>query len=144
MWSGTEPGSGTRSPGMPGSPSAPARWRGRARMSSKVGSSEQACAGSHQAFSTSWHCGLPDSMGISRPSGPAVDSQARLRDDLENEGTPHAARIDMKRKGLAWASTFPGFCIHHEAIFFDYEQKKGIQTDQHVVLQIYRTVCREI
>jgi hypothetical protein len=50
----------------------------------------------------------------------------------------------MKRKGLARASTFPGFCVHHEAIFFDYEQKKGLQTDQHVVLQIYRTVCREI
>lgn len=30
-----------------------------------------------------------DSMEIPRPFGPAVDSRARLRDDLENEDTPN-------------------------------------------------------
>jgi hypothetical protein len=47
-----------------------------------------ACAGSRQAFSTSWPCGSQDSMGASRHSGPAVASWSRLPDDLQNGGRP--------------------------------------------------------
>jgi hypothetical protein len=71
-----------------GSPWGPARWRERAIMSFKVGSSERACAGSSQAFSTSWRCVSPDSTGSSRYFGLAADSRSRPRHHLQNEGTP--------------------------------------------------------
>ena len=39
------------------------------------------------------------------------------------------------------ATTFPGFCSEHEAIFKDYENNKKLTEDIHYIKQIYRTVC---
>ena len=52
--------------------------------------------------------------------------------------------LDMKRIGIRDASTFPGFCERHEAIFAEFETKKKMSSDRHYLLQTFRTLCREI
>ncbi len=52
--------------------------------------------------------------------------------------------LDMKRIGIRDASTFPGFCECHEAIFAEFETKKKMSSDRHYLLQAFRTLCREI
>ncbi len=52
--------------------------------------------------------------------------------------------LDMKRIGIRDASTFPGFCERHEAIFAEFETKKKMSSERHYLLQTYRTLCREI
>mgnify|MGYP000941379709 FL=1 len=47
----------------------------------------------------------------------------------------------MTKVGIREASTFPGFCEKHELEFSCYENKK---TDKEALLQIFRTICREI
>lgn len=48
------------------------------------------------------------------------------------------------RVGLNDASTFPGFCQRHEAVFQEFETTCGIKTERDISLQIFRTICREI
>lgn len=52
-------------------------------------------------------------------------------------------RLVAGRKGLDLASTFPGFCTKHEAIFDVFEAKATLVTTRDVVLQLYRSACRE-
>ena len=49
----------------------------------------------------------------------------------------------LDKIGINLASTFPGFCTVHEAIFQDFEEKNQFNTTQHFNLQLYRTICRE-
>lgn len=53
-------------------------------------------------------------------------------------------KIELKLIGVTDASTFPGYCKKHEKLFKDFEQIKDFRTGEHIALQIYRTVCREI
>ncbi len=53
-------------------------------------------------------------------------------------------KIEMIKVGVREASTFPGFCEEHEAFFGIFEKNKRINEDFHFVLQIYRTICREV
>lgn len=53
-------------------------------------------------------------------------------------------KIEMVSVGLNKASVFPGFCIKHEKLFDNFETSKKLDTDRDVVLQCYRTVCREL
>lgn len=55
-----------------------------------------------------------------------------------------AGRLELARVGIGEASTFPGFCREHESWFGDLEQKKHLSEERHVVLQVFRTVCREV
>ncbi len=48
------------------------------------------------------------------------------------------------RVGLNDASTFPGFCQKHEAVFHEFEKTGEIKTERDIVLQVFRTICREI
>lgn len=48
------------------------------------------------------------------------------------------------RIGLNDASTFPGFCQRHEALFHEFETTGGIKTERGIILQVFRTICREI
>jgi hypothetical protein len=50
----------------------------------------------------------------------------------------------IARVGLNDASTFPGFCQKHEAIFHEFESTGEIKTGRDIVLQVFRTICREI
>lgn len=50
----------------------------------------------------------------------------------------------LKLIGINEASTFPGYCKEHENLFEGFESIKDIQTKEHLGLQIYRTICREI
>ena len=52
--------------------------------------------------------------------------------------------LSMERIGIRKASTFPGFCHHHESIFADFESKKSISSVRHYLLQAFRSLCREI
>jgi len=52
--------------------------------------------------------------------------------------------IVLKKLGVNHASTFPGYCVKHEALFQDFESNKEIKDFRHVALQVYRTICREI
>jgi len=52
--------------------------------------------------------------------------------------------MEMFSIGINEASTFPGYCSEHERIFKDFENIKDFQTGEHIGLQLYRTVCREI
>ncbi|MDL2403035.1 hypothetical protein [Rhizobium mayense] len=52
--------------------------------------------------------------------------------------------LKIKSIGASDASTFPGFCSEHEAIFRPFETTSTISTREHVDLQAFRTICREI
>jgi hypothetical protein len=50
----------------------------------------------------------------------------------------------IARVGLNDASTFPGYCQKHEAVFHEFETSCEINTKRDIVLQVFRTICREI
>ncbi len=50
----------------------------------------------------------------------------------------------LKEKGFSQASTFPGYCNKHERLFEEFENAKKITDSKHYVLQIYRSLCREL
>lgn len=52
--------------------------------------------------------------------------------------------LELSKVGLNYASTFPGFCKDHEGLFYPFEDKKDMSTEQDFRLQIYRSICREI
>ncbi|MGZ8271772.1 MAG: hypothetical protein ACXW1T_11150 [Methylophilus sp.] len=52
--------------------------------------------------------------------------------------------ITLTPKGLAQASVFPGFCETHEALFAKFENTKKLEDEESLVLQIYRSICREV
>jgi hypothetical protein len=52
--------------------------------------------------------------------------------------------IEMVRIGKREASTFPGFCDEHEALFAEFENQGAITEDRHFQLQVFRSLCREI
>lgn len=49
----------------------------------------------------------------------------------------------MREIGINNASTFPGFCQHHEKIFEKFENSKTFENIQDYALQLYRSICRE-
>lgn len=52
--------------------------------------------------------------------------------------------MEMLSIGINEASTFPGYCLEHENLFSEFENIKDFKTGEHMGLQLYRTVCREI
>lgn len=52
--------------------------------------------------------------------------------------------MEMLSVGVNEASTFPGYCLEHESLFSEFENQKDYKTGEHMGLQLYRTVCREI
>jgi hypothetical protein len=52
--------------------------------------------------------------------------------------------LDLVPVGVREASTFPGFCEEHEALFAAFETKKKMTDAEHFGLQAFRTICREI
>lgn len=53
-------------------------------------------------------------------------------------------RLVMQKVGISDASTFPGFCATHERLFEVFEKAKKISSEGDVLLQAYRTACREL
>jgi len=51
---------------------------------------------------------------------------------------------ELSKEGINDASTFPGFCSQHERLFEEFETSKNLSDGKHALLQIYRTICREI
>jgi hypothetical protein len=56
---------------------------------------------------------------------------------------PTNTKLEMKAVSINVASTFPGFCIKHESDF-KFEKYRKIATEDDFVLQIFRTVCRDL
>lgn len=52
--------------------------------------------------------------------------------------------VELIQVGVNNASTFPGYCLEHENLFCGFETSKEFEWEEHLALQIYRTVCREI
>lgn len=52
--------------------------------------------------------------------------------------------MEMLSIGVNEASTFPGYCSEHESLFSEFENLKNFKTGEHMGLQLYRTICREI
>jgi hypothetical protein len=61
--------------------------------------------------------------------------------------TPHfnavTNKVRMRKITTAAASTFPGFCPRHEALFRDFESNRRLKKDIDFILQAYRATCRE-
>ena len=53
-------------------------------------------------------------------------------------------RLVVQKIGISDASTFPGFCAIHERLFEDFENAKKLSSERDVLLQTYRTACREL
>jgi hypothetical protein len=76
--------------------------------------------------------------------------KSRVLEQIAEDGhvcTPEInsdGNLYIRRIGLGEASTFPGFCVAHENMFSEFEQSGEIENVRHAVLQIFRTVCREI
>jgi hypothetical protein len=83
-------------------------------------------AGSSPAFSASWHCGSPNSTGLSRPSGPAADSRFRPQDNLQNEGAPDIA-LQMPQGFSGWLCRSPRFDKQPSHRFEDSPRLEGSQ-----------------
>jgi hypothetical protein len=56
----------------------------------------------------------------------------------------NTGEMEMVKVGINEASTFPGYCSTHESIFHSFERTKDFKNGEHLGLQLYRTVCREI
>lgn len=56
----------------------------------------------------------------------------------------HSCKNIMVPIGIGQASTFPGFCRHHESMFFPLERRRALEADEDVKLQVFRTICREL
>lgn len=52
--------------------------------------------------------------------------------------------ILLKNRGINDASVFPGFCQEHEKMFSFFEETKDLHSIEAVILQLYRTICREL
>lgn len=52
--------------------------------------------------------------------------------------------VGIMQIGINEASTFPGYCKDHERLFEGFENIKDFISNEHLGLQIYRTICREI
>lgn len=61
---------------------------------------------------------------------------------LTPKATPDG--LEMKTIGIGDASTFAGFCPKHERLFEPFELSGTIATEHDLVLQIFRSICREI
>src|SRR5439155_18743451 len=53
-------------------------------------------------------------------------------------------QMSMEKLGIGDASTFSGFCPHHELLFSEFEQRRELSDERHIALQVFRTVCREV
>ncbi|WP_145729681.1 hypothetical protein [Nitrospirillum pindoramense] len=52
---------------------------------------------------------------------------------------------EIRRVSLEKASTFQGFCRHHDEVLFSgFEKRSNISSGHDIAMQSYRTICREI
>ncbi len=59
--------------------------------------------------------------------------------ELEKAGKPN---IEFKRKNIASAGTYRGFCEKHDNAIFQTLDDYGIKTQRDIFLQLYRTICK--
>lgn len=76
-------------------------------------------------------------------SGP-IATVAKNSVVLTAEFNLETGSIFLKQRGINDASVFPGFCREHEKIFSFFEENKDLHSTEAVILQLYRTICREV
>ena len=79
---------------------------------------------------------IPSGMSLS-----TISEDGRLLTPLLDQ---HNGKIVMTPVGIGDASTFPGFCHDHEQLFKSFETRRKIDTKSDILLQTYRTACREL
>jgi hypothetical protein len=95
-------------------------------------------------------CVFPGCIELSVPASHTLQKGGPLRFIAEDSHvcTPAFAHDTtgylMAQVGIRTASTFPGFCRQHEALFHDFETSGLVETDRDVRLQVFRTICREV
>ena len=100
-------------------------------------------------WNTSQNCIFHNCENKSIKKSHTIQKMASLRRISENGKvmTPqfnhNKEKLEVVSIGFGAASTFPGFCQKHERLFEDFELNKEINNSKDVVLQIFRTVCRE-
>lgn len=57
---------------------------------------------------------------------------------------PIKEQMAIRPIGVAQAATFAGFCTDHEQLFADFEREGSLNRDRHIMLQVFRTICREV
>ncbi len=78
---------------------------------------------------------------IPRASLDLIASNGHLLTPVLNWDT---GELGIDSIGIGQASTFPGFCTDHENLFAGFESRISMNADADYLLQIYRTVCREV
>lgn len=83
---------------------------------------------------------------ISRSHTIPLSSSIRMIAENNHVVTPQFrdGEVKLVSLGAREASTFPGYCEEHEALFADFETKKQMTEAEHFQLQAFRTICREI
>lgn len=95
-------------------------------------------------------CMYPGCIAHSIPRSHTIQKAGPLNFIAEDSHvvTPQIAKnahgYSITRVGLNDASTFPGFCQKHEALFHEFETAGGIKTERDIMLQVFRTICREV
>lgn len=76
-------------------------------------------------------------------SGPleAISENSLVLTQKFNHATEN---LELVPVGIGEASTFPGFCRKHEMLFEEFEKLKRVQNAEHSLLQLYRSICREV
>ncbi|WP_415844157.1 hypothetical protein ACMYUJ_12090 [Stutzerimonas zhaodongensis] len=77
------------------------------------------------------------------PRGMSLSSISEAEHLLTPEFDHRLGKLVLQRVGQNKASTFPGFCSEHEALFHEFETSGKIDQSQHIYLQTYRAACRE-
>ncbi len=94
-------------------------------------------------------CCYPDCVNMSISKSHSLQKKGPLAFIAEDS---HVITPSFARNGSGYipilvgvnkASTFPGFCPDHEAIF-DFEHLGELITDRDIELQVFRTICREV
>jgi len=100
-------------------------------------------------WARSHECAFPGCSAPSISRSHTIQKEGPLR-SVSKGGkvlTPRRSRqtgqIELALVGLSKASVFPGFCPEHERLFQEFERDGGLQTERDVLLQLYRTACRE-
>ena len=94
-------------------------------------------------------CFFPDCAANSvRRSHTIPRAALRLIADEGHVATPDfdtkVGGTTVQRLGTVVASTFPGFCATHEQIFGSFERTRRLGEQTHHLLQMFRTVTREL
>lgn len=101
-----------------------------------------------KAWNTAGICLYPGCLKNTIKNSHTIQRNGPLKKVAENDKvlTPefNGGKINMRSKGIASSSIFPGFCSDHEEIFKIFENNIKLETEEDMRLQIFRTISRHL